>query len=156
HINHRTIPDGPVDRVRGRVGQVGKEKAEAPTPVQQQLAYRRRDGAGVATAAVLRRRVDRADAHAIGGGTAVAGERDEPTGVLPEVEDTRAGGQGIRHPARGIQRLAVAQRLVAKGRHPALQQVAVGLTCAAQLAWYARHRDHGVELVDALIHAYVE
>src|SRR5438034_5278559 len=66
---HVEIRDGPVadalvDRVGGRVREVGEEEAEAPPALEDHPRQPCREGARVAASPQLRRCVDRADADA--------------------------------------------------------------------------------------------
>src|SRR5688572_8319617 len=64
-VRNRPVTDALVDAIRGGIAEISKQKAEAPADVEQMLTHRRDAGAGVASAAQLRRGVDAADANAV-------------------------------------------------------------------------------------------
>ena len=69
------VADPLVDRVRGRVREIGEEEAE-PGPPEELLRQRRGQRRRIATAAQLRRRVHRPDACAVRCLARVTGDRD--------------------------------------------------------------------------------
>src|SRR5712691_7100059 len=88
------VADPLVDAVRGWVGEVGVEEAEASALFEQGCGEVGDECAGVASAAKLGWRVDGADADAVGGGAPEARERDR-LAVVPEHDSAFCLGEAV-------------------------------------------------------------
>ena len=84
------VADDLVDVVRRRVRVVGEQEAEAPAGVELGLAHLRDEGARVAPAAGLGRRIDGADPDAVGCRATDAGQGYGFAVVLPQLEGSVA------------------------------------------------------------------
>ena len=119
-VGDRLVADPGVDRIRGRVREVGEEEAERETggePLGGEVGDERRR---VPAPAVLRRRVDGADPDAARRRVAVRGQRDRAV-VVPD----EPGAVGIGLPAavgRARRPRRVAPRRAPRRRTPAARR----------------------------------
>src|SRR5262249_9081523 len=102
HVDHGRVADRLVDVVRGWIGEIGEQEAGAAAGGELAPADVGSQVAGVAAAAAVRRRVDRADADPARGRTGSTGERDGLPGVLPDVGDAADPAKHAIGRLRGI------------------------------------------------------
>src|SRR5918996_5453280 len=85
-VAHGLVADGPIDLVRGRVGEVGEEENEAAPAIELVLAGRGGHGTGIAVPAPVGRRVDGTDADSAWRLAAGAGNAHDLSAILPQIE----------------------------------------------------------------------